>query len=339
MFSGEMRKLVIITCVIMVFSGAFTTSKVVPFSYPDNWPVPAYDFEKNPRTQEGFALGRKLFNDPKLSADNTIACSSCHLSFTGFTHADHSLSHGIKGRIGTRNSSSLINLAWNKSFNWDGGSNNIEVQAITPITHHVEMDNDLLSVVEYLNSSKEYRASFYNAFGDSVINSQKLLKALAQFTLSLTSFESKYDSIYRKEPGVQFSPKEEKGYQLFLNNCNSCHTQPLFTNNGFEDNGLSVDKDLNDLGRYEITKEATDSFKFKVPTLRNIANSAPYFHDGRVNTLKDVMKHYTTSITDRNSLSNHLKGNLKLSREEQIQIVAFLKTLTDKSFLYNINFR
>lgn len=201
------------------------------------------------------------------------------------------------------------------------------------------MDNDLISVVEYLNSSKEYRASFYNAFGDSVVNSKKLLKALAQFTLSLTSFESKFDSIYRKEPGVEFSLKEQKGYQLFLNNCNSCHTQPLFTNNGFEDNGLSVDKDLNDLGRYKITKEVTDSFKFKVPTLRNIANSAPYFHDGRVNTLKDVMKHYTSSITDRNSISNHLKGNLKLNREEQIQIVSFLKTLTDKSFLYNINFR
>ena len=299
----------ILTVVLM---GAVAYSDVVPFIYPDNWPKPVYDFEKNPRTQNGFALGRKLFNDPRLSADNTISCSSCHLSFNGFTHVDHSLSHGIKGRIGTRNSSSLINLAWNKSFNWDGGSNNIEVQVIIPLTHHAEMDNDLNSVVKYLNGSSAYRSDFYKAFGDSVITSKKALKALAQFTLSLTSFESKFDSIYRKEPGVGFSPK---------------------------DNGLAVDPDLMDYGRYEITKESTDSFKFKIPTLRNIANSAPYFHDGRVNTLKDVMKHYTTTITKRESLSDSLKQNLTLTREQQIEIVAFLKTLTDKSFLYNTNFR
>ena len=326
----------ILTVVLM---GAVAYSDVVPFIYPDNWPNPVYDFEKNPRTQNGFALGRKLFNDPRLSADNTISCSSCHLSFNGFTHVDHSLSHGIKGRIGTRNSSSLINLAWNKSFNWDGGSNNIEVQVIVPLTHHAEMDNDLNSVVKYLNGSSAYRSDFYKAFGDSVITSKKALKALAQFTLSLTSFESKFDSIYRKEPGVGFSPKESNGYQLFLKNCNSCHTQPLFTNSRFEDNGLAVDPDLMDYGRYEITKESTDSFKFKIPTLRNIANSAPYFHDGRVNTLKDVMKHYTTTITKRESLSDSLKQNLTLTREQQIEIVAFLKTLTDKSFLYNTNFR
>lgn len=323
----------------VVLMGAITYSDVVPFIYPDNWPKPVYDFKKNPRSQSGFALGRKLFNDPRLSADNTISCSSCHLSFTGFTHADHSLSHGIKGRIGRRNSSSLINLAWNKSFNWDGGSNNIEVQVIVPLTHHAEMDNDLNSVMKYLNGSSAYRSDFYKAFGDSLITSKKALKALAQFTLSLTSFESKFDSIYRKEPGVKFSLNESNGYQLFLRNCNSCHTQPLFTNSGFEDNGLAIDPDLMDYGRYEITKESADSFKFKVPTLRNIANSAPYFHDGRVNTLKDVMKHYTTNITKRASLSDSLKQNLSLTREQQIEIVAFLKTLTDKSFLYNTNFR
>lgn len=327
--------------IVVLFTSMIATipDKTVPFTYPNGWPKPVYDFAKNPRTVVGFQLGKDLFFDPILSDDNTISCGSCHLSFTAFTHADHRLSHGIKGRIGTRNTSTLINLAWNTSFMWDGGVNNIEVQAINPITNPLEMDSDLGELIDKLQNSSDYPKRFYEVYNDSVIDSKKLLKALAQFTVSLTSFESKYDSVSRGESGIKFTQKEANGYELFKTHCATCHEEPLFTNNSFKNNGLAVDTFLNDSGRMGITKNSEDAFKFRVPTLRNIEHSAPYFHDGRVNRLKDVLKHYTSEIQHSSTLAPELKDKINLTRKQQIEIVAFLKTLTDKQFLYNMNYR
>ena len=311
----------------------------VKFSTPKGWPKPHYTFKNNPLTLQGFELGRELFYDPILSADSSISCASCHLSFTAFTHADHKLSHGYLGLIGTRNSPVLINLAWNTSFMWDGSINNIETQALTPITNPVEMNSKLPDVLTKLSNSYKYKKLFYKAFKDSAATSQNLFKALAQFTANLISHNSKYDSVMRKEKNVSFTLSELNGYALFKKNCASCHTEPLFTNFSFENNGLQMDSLLKDIGRMKITGKASDSLKFKVPTLRNIEFSAPYFHDGRVNKLKEAVEHYVSDMHESPTLAKQLRKRIDLTKEEKKELIAFLKTLSDKSFLYNIQFR
>ena len=312
---------------------------VIPFFVPEGWPEPVYDFSKNPVTSAGFLLGNRLFYDPVLSKDSTVSCASCHLSYTAFTHIDHRVSHGIYGRQGTRNSSALINLAWKKSFMWDGAVQNLQLQPIHPITHPAEMDNTMDEVVKKLGNSGEYRAAFYQTYGDSTITAEKVLGALAQFTVMLVSYNSRYDSIQRKDPQVMFTTSEERGYQLFKTHCASCHREPLFTNDAFENNGLPVDTALLDLGRFRITGNPADSFRFKVPTLRNIAFSAPYFHDGRFNKLSEVIDHYTNGIILSTTLAKDLQQNISLNKQDKKDLITFLKTLTDKPFLYNRAFQ
>ncbi|WP_445719623.1 cytochrome-c peroxidase [Flavobacterium sp.] len=300
---------------------------------PKNWPKPVYDFSKNPLTEEGFQLGRNLFYDPILSRDNTISCASCHLQQTGFTHVDHDLSHGIDGKIGTRNSLTLQNLAWNKTFMWDGGVNHLDVQYIHPITSEVEMDETMENVVKKLQEIPKYKELYKKAFGTDKVTGQLTLKALSQFVVMLTTSNSKYDKVVRKEE--KFTEMEQKGYNLFKQNCASCHKEPLFTNDSFENNGLAIDTTLNDLGRMRITQNQKDKQKFKVPTLRNIQFTFPYMHDGRFNTLNDVIKHYNSGIKHSNTLSKQLQKPMNLSDNERTELVAFLKTLSDKEFLYN----
>jgi cytochrome c peroxidase len=303
-----------------------------------DWPKPVYDFAQNPITEEGFQLGRKLFYDPQLSRDNTISCANCHLQYTGFTHVDHAVSHGIDGRKGTRNSPVLINLAWNSSFHWDGGVNHLDMQALNPIEHVAEMDNSLENVLAYVNGSKEYRAAFFNAFGDSVATSKTLLKAFSQFTTSLVSSNSKYDQFLRGE--VDFSEQEKNGLKLFDAHCNACHTAPLFNSNEFASNGLPIDSLYNDLGRYGITKVGADSLKFRIPTLRNIEHTYPYMHDGRFRKLREVVNYYVVQLDRTNPyLSDKLKKKMTLSDTDQKDLIAFLCTLTDRTFLYNERFR
>jgi len=321
----------------ILVSLAFAIKKTTPiyFEIPKGWPKPHYDFSKNPLTEEGFQLGRKLFYDPILSRDSTISCSSCHLQATGFTHVDHSLSHGIDGKIGTRNSMTLMNLAWSKSFMWDGGVNHIDVQALNPITNPVEMDETLEHVVQKLQKSEKYKELFENAFGDSKITGQRLLKSLTQFELLLVSSNSKYDKVMRKE--AVFTEQEQKGYNLFKTNCASCHNEPLFTNDKFENNGLAVDTTLNELGRIKITNKKEDYLRFKVPTLRNIQFTFPYMHDGRFKTLTEVVKHYN-SISNNKILPKELSKPMNLSDNDRVDLVAFLKALTDNEFLFNKRF-
>lgn len=318
---------------------AFTITDEIKFIVPAKWPKPVYNFSKNPLTTDGFKLGRKLFFDPVLSRDSSTSCSSCHLQFSGFTHVDHGLSHGINGLKGTRNSSSIFNMAWSTSFMWDGGVNNLEVQPVNPITNPVEMDNTLANVVKKLNASHYYRKKFYAAFKDSMITGQRVLKAISQFILMLESYNSKYDKVTRKEPGVEFTAQEKAGYNLFRKNCASCHSEPLFTNNSFQNNGLPVDKELNDGGRIRITRFLADSLKFKVPSLRNVAVSYPYMHDGRFKKLEQVLDHYTSGISKSETLAAQLKTGIQLSSSEKQELLAFLNTLTDKEFLFDLRFR
>jgi cytochrome c peroxidase len=335
-----MTKKPIYISIILIFSSlAFTLVTDIYFTIPKDWPSPIYDFAQNPLTKEKIQLGRALFNDPILSKDNTISCSSCHLSHTAFTHIDHQLSHGIQNRIGTRNASSLLNLAWNKSFMWDGAINNLDMQSLAPISHHDEMDETLENVVLKLQKSKHYPKAFQRAFQDSTVTGEHLLKSISQFMLTLVSSESKYDKVTRKEFGASFTESEAKGYQLFKKNCSTCHTEPLFTNYSFQNNGLEPDTTLNDIGRARITKNPQDSLKFKVPTLRNIEMTYPYMHDGRFKSLQMVLFHYTENIHNSPTLANQLKTKIILSELDKNNLVDFLKTLTDDDFLHNPNFQ
>ena len=336
-----MRKRLIYNVIVLIislisFGYVFYDPTPIYLEIPKNWPKPIYDFSKNPLTEEGFQLGRHLFYDPILSRDNTISCASCHLQQTGFTHVDHDLSHGIEGKIGTRNSATLMNLAWNTHFMWDGAVNHLEVQPLAPIESEVEMDETLENIVSKLQNNEKYTQMFEKTFGTKKITGQLTLKALAQFVVMLKTANSKYDKVIRKE--ANFTTQEQNGYSLFKQNCASCHQEPLFTNNSFENNGLVIDTTLNDFGRMNITNNPKDKLKFKVPTLRNIQFTFPYMHDGRFNTLTEVVKHYNSGIHQSKTLSNQLKKPMNLSDNERVDLVAFLKTLTDEEFLFNTRF-
>ena len=304
--------------ILMIFS--FKKGSEYKLTYPKSWPKPAYDFKKNPLDSSVVKLGEKLFNDPILSRDGSISCSSCHLKQTGFTHIDHDLSHGIDGKIGTRNSLALINLAWSKSFMWDGSIHHIDVQALAPIENPNEMDNSIQNVVSTLQKSAKYKKRFEEAYKDTIITGAKVLKTLAQYCLSLVSCNSKYDKVMANKPGVSFTEMEQKGYDIFKSKCNNCHTEPLFTNNTFQTNGLEIDPTLNDIGRMKVTQNKKDSLLFKVPTLRNIAITPPYMHDGRFQNLQMVLFHYSTNS----------KMRIDLNEMEKKSIIVFLKTLSEE---------
>ncbi len=331
-----MKKRIAVVIFLSVIAIAFKTGEHTNITIPKGWPKPNYDFKIKPLKHSTIELGRALFYDPILSRNNTISCASCHSPYNAFTHVDHALSHGIEDKIGTRNSPALMNLAWNKLFMWDGAVNNIEVQALAPMHNKVEMDETIEHVVTKLQASKNYPPLFRKAFGDSVITGEHTLKAIGQFMLTLVSANAKYDSVMRHQS--KFTMQEENGYRLFKMHCSSCHTEPLFTNLSFENNGLPVDTNLNDFGRIRISHHYNDSLKFKVPTLRNIEYSYPYMHDGRFKTLTAVLKHYTSGIQKSNTLSPKLEQPIVLSANEQVDLTAFLLTLSDKSFLFNPNF-
>ncbi len=194
------------------------------------------------------------------------------------------------------------------------------------------------NVVRKLNGSAKYRKLFQAAFGESGATGQKTLLAFSQFLVMLNSFNSKYDRYIRKEIGGEFSVQELNGLRLFRQHCASCHTEPLFTNGGFANNGLPIDTSLMDLGRIKITKNPADSLCFKVPSLRNIQFSYPYMHDGRFKKLLEVVNHYTGGIEHNPTLDARLKTPVPLSHEEKIDLVAFLLTLTDREFLFEPRF-
>lgn len=301
---------------------------------PAGWPYPHYDFSTNTLTKEGFILGRKLFYDPKLSKDNTISCGSCHQQFAAFSHLDHPVSHGIYGLLGTRNAPPIFNLNWHTNFMWDGGVNHIEVQPVGPITNPVEMDETLNNVVNKLQNDASYLTMFKDAFGTETITSQLIFKAMAQFMGMLVSCNSKYDLYTRGQASL--TTNELNGLNLFQQKCAGCHTPPLFTNLEYMNNGL--DSIFTDAGRAMITTMASDSGKFKVPSLRNIALSRPYMHDGRFETLDAVLDHYIHGIKNSGTLSPQLAGGIALTTQEKKDIIAFLNTLSDKSFTQDKRF-
>jgi cytochrome c peroxidase len=312
------------------------SKKDVAFKIPKGFPKTVYDFNKNKITPEGFVLGRKLFYDPILSKDSSISCAFCHQRFAAFAHIDHPISHGINGLLGKRNVPAIQNIAWLNSFMWDGGINHIELQPIAPITNPVEMNEELRNVVVKLQRSKEYAGMFNNAFRDSTVTSERMLKALSQFVGLMISSNSRYDKYQRGEDTL--SQKEFSGLKLFRSRCENCHKEPLFTDNSFRNIGLKPDTALKDSGRVSITGLESDYMKFKVPSLRNVELTYPYMHDGRFRNLQQVMNHYSEGRFFTSNIDSSIVRNVGLTEEQKSDIIAFLKTLTDKVFVYDRRF-
>lgn len=300
----------------------------VSFYVPPGFPQPVYDFQNNPLTQEGFQLGRKLFYDPLLSSDNSVSCGSCHQQFVAFAHADHNVSHGVNGLLGTRNAPPMFNLAWHSEFFWDGGSNHLETQPIGPLTNPVEMDETIANVIQKLKNTTVYPQLFKSAFGSDSITSQNMLRALAQFTAVLISADSKYDRYM--QGNESFTPQEVSGLQLFRQHCESCHKEPLFTDLQYRNNGL--DQVFTDAGRAIITQLPSDSGKFKVPSLRNVVLSYPYMHDGRFKNLNLVLDHYISGVKQSSTVDPLISNGIPLNAQEKSDIISFLQTLTDTKF-------
>jgi len=296
---------------------------------PAGWPTPPSDiFANNSLTEEGFQLGKKLFYDGKLSKDGNFPCASCHQQFAAFATFDHDFSHGFDNSFTTRNAPGLFNLAWMTKMHWDGGINHIEVQPLAPITAQNEMAETIDNVLNKLRADTEYPTLFKNAFGNTDITSQRMLKALAQFMGSIISSNSKYDKVQRGE--ASFTASEQNGYNLFKAKCETCHKEPLFTDNSFRNTGLAVNPFLNDYGRMRITNDRNDSLKFKVPSLRNVMLTFPYSHDGRFYSIGAAIDHYRTGIiTTQTTLDPLLVNRIAITNTEKNDLIYFLYTLTD----------
>lgn len=303
---------------------------------PTHFPAAKYDLSKNPITKDGFDLGKKLFYDASLSRTGTISCGSCHQQFAGFVQADHDVSHGVDDLLGTRNALPVVNMLWNTSFFWDGGVFDLDLLSLNPITNPVEMDNSMENVVRTLKDNPDYVARFKKVFPASAdINGTNVLKALSQFMGTLVSANSPYDAYVLGNQSA-LTPLELQGMELFEAHCSKCHQPPLFTDFSFQSNGLPG---TTDLGRYNVTLSEADKYKFKVPTLRNIAVTAPYMHTGKVRTLSKVLDHYSTGIADSPETSPLLyrdgKAGFHFTEEEKQALLAFLNALTDQQFLKN----
>jgi len=315
----------------------------------------------NPLTEEAFTLGRHLFYDPILSGNNEVSCASCHMQALAFTDG-RARSPSLSGGELDFSSMSLANLLWGQErFFWDGRAVSLEEQALMPIRHPDEMDQDMDSLITELAASGAYRKMFRKAYGD--ITAENTARALATFMRMLISSESKYDKYLRGE--ARLTALEEHGRKLFMahpdtkvslrgGNCIDCHSQFLTSGfrdalDGFSNNGLDPDETLPD-GLMAVTGNPAHRGFFKVPTLRNIAVTAPYMHDGRFETLEEVMEHYNDGIVVSDTLSplileaDNAPGTgqdtvgLRMTPDEMQAIIAFLHTLTDETFLTNPEF-
>ena len=322
----------------------------IPSHFPDMI-IP----KDNPMTVEGVALGRKLFYEEMLSGDNTMSCASCHAPVNSFTDPNQ-FSTGIDGIQGNRNSMALVNLGWQKFFFWDGRAGSLEQQILGPVPNPIEMHQSWKDAVAKLDQDVNYRNLFYKAFGEPGIDSLKVTKAIAQFIRTMISGESKYDVMYKFENSLPLSsndqailptvtPEEWAGYDLFksLNgaDCLHCHSGVLMHINKFSNNGM--DATFSDPGRGGITGNPNDMGRFKIPTLRNIALTAPYMHDGRFANLDQVIDHYSTGLVSSptiDPLMEHLAtAGVQLDVQERDLLKKFLMTLTDYNFVNNPKFQ
>lgn len=318
------------------------TTETLEVPQPSYFPAMVYDLKSNPVTTDGFQLGRSLFYDGILSRNGTIACGTCHQQAAAFTHHGHDLSHGIDDKIGMRNAPAIQNMAWEKDFLWDGGVHQLDLFPMAPIENPVEMDEKLPNVLQKLRDSKNpnYPELFKKAFGTPEITTERFTKALSQFMLFLVSNNSRYD-LYLRGTTNALTSTEKEGLALFKQKCASCHAGELFSDRSFRNNGLDMTRSI-DQGRFRITQNPADEYKFKVPSLRNVGYTAPYMHDGRFATLDQVLDHYAKNVKQSPTLDPALQQNstlgIPLTDEEKTKIIAFLKTLSDEQFVKDWRF-
>lgn len=293
--------------------------------------------EENPLTEEGVALGRRLFYEKKLSANNTLSCGSCHKQQHAFAD-NRQFSLGVHDSLGIINTMPLFNLGWARALFWDGRSPTLREQVTEPIINRLEMASTWGDVLDKLQQDKDYPRLFRRVFGTDKINPTHVMKALAQFEMTMVSFNTRFDKYYFDGQADVLSPQEERGLDIFFGfgNCNHCHSDVLLTDNFFRNNGLDLNPQP---GLYNTTGKETDRGRMKVPSLRNVALTAPYMHDGRFKTLEEVIDFYSTGVQQKSpNIDEHMvtfgKG-LQLSAAQKADLVVFLNTLTDSSFIRN----
>jgi cytochrome c peroxidase len=320
--------------------------RTTPFEFriPTRFPRPQLP-EDNPLTVEGVALGEKLFFEKRLSGSDTQSCASCHRPEHAFSDAGRAFSLGIDGKRGARNAMPLFNLAWSGAYTWDGRRTRLRDQALAPIQDQREMRQSLARTVTKLQADRDYPARFSRAFGEPGITAQRLGLALEQYLLTLVAADSKFDRSLRGE--AKFSAEEERGMMLFMTeydrprgrmggDCFHCHGGTLFTDTVYHNNGL--DRVFRDRGRAVVTKRDADLGKFKTPSLRNVEVTGPYMHDGRFQTLEEVMEHYSTGVHRTKTLDPNIakhpgEGGVDLTEADKKALVAFMKTLTDARYI------
>ncbi len=309
--------------------------------------LPPYIPSDNPQTVEGIALGRKLFYEPLLSGDGSQACADCHLQENAFTDS-RQFSVGIDGSVGGRNSMPIFNVAWNfnEKFFWDGRALSVEDQAFGPVVNPIEMNNTWPNAVASLQATSTYPDLFLEAFGTSTIDSVLVSKAIAQFERTLISGNSRFDRHLLGEDILTDS--ELNGFNVFMDetkgDCFHCHgsnANPLWTDNIFHNNGL--DASFTDNGLGVITGDPLDNGMFKSPSLRNLAYSAPYMHDGRFETLDEVINHYSEGLVFSETIDPLMKsiaeGGVHLTEEDKADLKAFLLSLSEPGFTTNPDFQ
>lgn len=303
---------------------------------PEGFPSVIFP-EGNEYTPQRWALGKRLFYDPILSKQNTISCASCHMAANAFSDTS-AFSKGDNNALGKSNAPTLTNIGYHPYFTRAGGVPTLEMQILVPIQEHDEFNTNILDIAERINAIPSYVEQSLNAYG-RIPDAFVITRAIANFERSLISGNSSYDRFLLQGKASALSATERKGMNLFFSsktNCGQCHNGINLTNYSFENNGITPNSW--DSGRMRLTKMEIDRDKFKVPTLRNIALTAPYMHDGRFKTLEEVVNHYNLGGAPNKNKSVLIKP-LGLSSAEQQALVAFLKTLTDHAFVNNKNFQ
>ncbi|MFK7968941.1 MAG: cytochrome-c peroxidase [Bacteroidia bacterium] len=333
-----MRVLALICMCCAVF---FSEKKPAPYQYPTLSFFPSIPHNQQNRiTEEGVLLGKTLFFDPVLSLDSSLSCGSCHRPEAAFSDAGNALSRGVGEAIGKRNSPGLFNLVWENHLFWDGRASSLEEQALEPVRNVHEMNTDWSEVEQRINNHSVYPRLFENVFPDQHIDSMLIAMALAQFERSLISYNSKYDSVLRGE--AYFTKTELAGYNLANDQVNGgcvhCHnfdTNPLTTTGRFSNNGL--DRLHNDKGLANHTQDIRHQGQFSIPSIRNLSFTAPYMHDGRFESLDEVLDFYSKGVQISESIDPNMteaqKGGMHFSEEEKNQLKAFLHTLNDFEFV------
>lgn len=306
--------------------GSVTVS--VPQGF-DPVPIPA----SNELTIRKVTLGRKLFFDPILSRDNSVSCASCHDPDRAFSDVV-SLSAGVDGRLGLRNSPSIVNVAYVRELFWDGGALTLENQVLAPLQDHNEMDSNLEEILSRLEQDPVYRELFAEAFGDTP-NVRTLTQAIAAYERTIVSGGSRFDSFKAGKENA-LSESEQLGLRLFEGSagCANCHSGFLLTTFEYINNGIA--HTLADSGRARITLDPRDSGRFKVPSLRNVGITAPYMHDGRFKTLAEVIEHYNSGGEQVDGKDQRIKP-LSLTEQEKTALVDFLSALTDEEVNEGVN--